>query len=203
MIQISKPITPGRDMRTPANFRGYNATDTPLRRTAVARAIADARFLVNPSAIRYDPRPGFPPKRGRSEPEIPKTFCEIRFARCDMSLDRSLKSANALIRHRNVLTRAERLDKLKEEEKWTEGKNSVFGLPKVAHRKMAVIKAVKEETAEGAVAGATATAGAAPATAGKAAPAAAAGAKGAAAPSAGGKAAAPAAGKAAPAAKKK
>ena len=122
-----------------------------------------------------------------------------------MSLDRSLKSANALIRHRNVLTRAERLEKLKEQEKWSEDKNGVFGLPKVAHRKAAVIKAVKEETAEGAaVAGAaTTTAGAAPAAAGKAAPAAAAGAKGAAAPSAGGKATAPAAGKAAPAAKKK
>ena len=36
-----------------------------------------------------------------------------------MSLDRSLKSANALIRHRNVLTRAERLEKLKEQEKWS------------------------------------------------------------------------------------
>ena len=60
-----------------------------------------------------------------------------------MSLDRSLKSASSLVRHRNVLTRAERLDKLKEEEKWTEEK-SVFGLPKVAHRKAAVIKTVKE-----------------------------------------------------------
>ena len=45
-----------------------------------------------------------------------------------MSLDRSLKSANALIRHRNVLTRAERLEKLTEQEKWTDAK-SVFGLP--------------------------------------------------------------------------
>ena len=117
-----------------------------------------------------------------------------------MSLDRSLKGANALVRHRNVLTRGERLEKLKEAEKWTEAK-SPFGLPKVAHRKAAVIKSVKEEAAEGAAA--TTTAGAAPAAAGKAAPAAAAGAKGAAAPSAGGKATAPAAGKAAPAAKKK
>ena len=57
-----------------------------------------------------------------------------------MSLDRSLKSANALVRHRNVLTRAERLVKLTRKEKWNEEK-SVFGLPKVAHRKMAVVKA--------------------------------------------------------------
>src|SRR3954469_13613196 len=69
-----------------------------------------------------------------------------------MSLDRSLKGANALVRHRNVLTRAERLDKLKEEEKWTDAK-SVFGLPKVAHRKAAVAKAAKEESAEAAAAG--------------------------------------------------
>lgn len=108
-----------------------------------------------------------------------------------MSLDRSLKSANALIRHRNVLTRAERLDKLTEEEKWNESK-SPLGLPKVGHRKQTLAKAAKEETAEGAAApGATPAAGAAPA----------AGAKGA-APAAGAKAAAPAAGaKAAPAAK--
>jgi small basic protein (TIGR04137 family) len=83
-----------------------------------------------------------------------------------MSLDRSLKSANALIRHRNVLSRFERLNKLKEEEKWTETK-SVFGLPKVAHRKQAVAKAVKEETAEGATPAAAAAAGAAPAAGAK------------------------------------
>ena len=68
-----------------------------------------------------------------------------------MSLDRSLKSANALIRHRNVLTRAERLVKLSEQEKWNDSK-SVYGLPKVAHRKMAVVKAAKEEAAESTVA---------------------------------------------------
>lgn len=111
-----------------------------------------------------------------------------------MSLDPSLRSASSLTRHRNVLTRAERLDQLKEEEKWNETK-SPFGLPKVAHRKAALAKAEKTETAEGAPA------------AGAAAPAA--GAKGAApaakaaAPAAGAKGAAPAAKAAAPAAKKK
>src|SRR5438477_2183131 len=112
-----------------------------------------------------------------------------------MSLDRSLKAANALVRHRNVLTRGERLDKLKEEEKWNESK-SPFGLPKVAHRKLEVAKPVKEEAAEGAEGAAAGAAGAAPA-AGGAAPAAgakggaaakgAAGAKGAAPPAAGAK----------------
>jgi len=109
-----------------------------------------------------------------------------------MSIDRSLKSASSLVRHRNVLTRAERLDQLKEEEKWDESK-SVFGLPKVAHRKLEVGKPAKEEAAEG-------EAGATPAAVGAAAAPAAA-AKGAA--PAGAKPAAPAAKAAAPAAKKK
>jgi small basic protein (TIGR04137 family) len=51
-----------------------------------------------------------------------------------MSIDRSLKIKGALTRHRNVLTRAERIEKLKEEERWTE-EESLFGLPKVVHRK--------------------------------------------------------------------
>ena len=51
-----------------------------------------------------------------------------------MSIDRSLKIKGALKRHRNVLSRAERIEKLKEEERWTE-EDSLLGLPKVAHRK--------------------------------------------------------------------
>lgn len=108
-----------------------------------------------------------------------------------MSLDRSLKAANALIRHRNVLTRAERLDKLVEAEKWDE-KKGILGLPKVGNRKQVTAGKVKEAAAEG-----------------DAAAPAAKGAKGAAAPAAKGAAAAKgapaakgaAAGKGAPAAK--
>ena len=122
-----------------------------------------------------------------------------------MSIDRSLKLKDALVRHRNVLTRAERIDRLKDEEKW-EDDRSVMGLPKVSHRKTRAKKAEKKEVAaegavgvEGAVA---ATPGVAPAAAGKAAPGAAKGApaKAGAAPAA--KAAAPA-GKPAKEAKKK
>ncbi|HEX8522833.1 MAG TPA: small basic protein, partial [Tepidisphaeraceae bacterium] len=116
--------------------------------------------------------------------------------------DRSLKAANALIRHRNVLTRAERLEKLKEQEKWNDSK-SVYGLPKVAHRKLETGKAAKTDAAEGAAAtGGAPAAAAAPAAGGKGA----AGAKGAApaAPAGGAKGAAPAAAKGgAPAAGKK
>ena len=52
-----------------------------------------------------------------------------------MSVDPSLKSKGALSRHRNVLSRDERLEILKEEDRWEEGK-SVLGLPKVANRKV-------------------------------------------------------------------
>ena len=68
-----------------------------------------------------------------------------------MSLDRSLKEKGTLRRHRNVLTRAERVEKLKEEGRWTE-ESSIVGMPKVAHRKVAVGKKEKAEkkTEEGA-----------------------------------------------------
>ena len=63
-----------------------------------------------------------------------------------MSIDRSLKIKGALTRHRNVLTRAERIEQLKDEERWSE-KDSLLALPKVAHRKShAGGKAEKEET---------------------------------------------------------
>ena len=65
-----------------------------------------------------------------------------------MSMDKGLKPRNALARHRNVLSRDERIDALKDIEKW-EDDASVFGLPKVANRK-AVIKKEKAAPAEGA-----------------------------------------------------
>ncbi|GIW77038.1 MAG: hypothetical protein KatS3mg104_2101 [Phycisphaerae bacterium] len=65
-----------------------------------------------------------------------------------MSMDPSLKSATGLVRHRNVLSRAERLAKLAEQGKWDESK-SVFGLPKVGNRKLVVGGKSKKEAAEG------------------------------------------------------
>jgi len=64
-----------------------------------------------------------------------------------MSIDPSLKIKNALTRHRNVLTRAERIDILKDEERWSEG-GSLLGLPKVAHRKSRAGKKGEEATAK-------------------------------------------------------
>jgi len=48
-----------------------------------------------------------------------------------MSLHKSLKLGSALQRRRNVLTRAERIERLQTEEKWAAGDDSAFGLPKV------------------------------------------------------------------------
>ncbi len=48
-----------------------------------------------------------------------------------MSLHKSLKLSSALQRRRNVLTRAERIERLQTEEKWAPGDDSAFGLPKV------------------------------------------------------------------------
>ena len=74
-----------------------------------------------------------------------------------MSIDPSLKVKGALSRHRNVLSRAERVEKLKEEERWEEDQ-SLFGLPKVAHRKSAAgKKALKKETDEDTAEGTEAT----------------------------------------------
>ena len=68
-----------------------------------------------------------------------------------MSIDRTLKSRSALVRHRNVLSRTERIAVLEEDGRWDEQKDSVFGLPKVVHRKSGAgkkIKKAKEQTTD-------------------------------------------------------
>ena len=68
-----------------------------------------------------------------------------------MSLDRSLKLSGGLVRARSVLTRAERIAKLTEDEKFDKDKDNPFGLPKVrVHHSRAGMKAKKEKVAEGA-----------------------------------------------------
>jgi len=63
-----------------------------------------------------------------------------------MSIHKSLVTAGKLRRHRNVLTRAERIEILKKEERWKD-EQSVFGLPKVRSIRMKAKKKVKEEAA--------------------------------------------------------
>jgi len=54
-----------------------------------------------------------------------------------MTIDRSLRVRKGMLSNRNVLKRAERLEKLKETERWQEG-DSIFGLPKVKIQKVAL-----------------------------------------------------------------
>jgi small basic protein (TIGR04137 family) len=53
-----------------------------------------------------------------------------------MSIDKSLKKAGGLTRARNVLTRAERLAALQDDERWTP-EQGVFNLPKTKYRRLA------------------------------------------------------------------
>jgi small basic protein (TIGR04137 family) len=84
-----------------------------------------------------------------------------------MTIDKSLKVRRGATRNRSVLTRVERLARLKEADRWKEG-DSPLGLPKVRVRKLTMKKKKKkkEEGEEGATAeGAAAAPAAAPAAA--------------------------------------
>ena len=82
-----------------------------------------------------------------------------------MSLDRSLKTSGGLSKHRNVLTRAERIVKLGERGKFDMATGNPLSLVKVGNRKLKVVKAEKKTDA------AVADPKAAAAPAGKGAPA--------------------------------
>ncbi len=86
-----------------------------------------------------------------------------------MTIDKSLKVKRGATRNRSVLTRVERIARLKEEDAWKEG-DSPLGLRKVRVRKLTMKKKKKkkeEEGAEGAAAPAKGAKGAAAKPAGK------------------------------------
>ena len=64
-----------------------------------------------------------------------------------MTIDRSLRVRKGMLSNRNVLNRAERLEKLKETERWQDG-DSVFGLPKVRIEKVALKRKKKAKKIE-------------------------------------------------------
>lgn len=64
-----------------------------------------------------------------------------------MTIDKSLKVQKGLIKSRSVLTRAERLAKLVETERWKEG-DPVLGLPKVRVQKLSLKKKKKVKKEE-------------------------------------------------------
>lgn len=65
-----------------------------------------------------------------------------------VTLDRSLKGKGRLARARGVLSRDERIAKLREEDRWQDGR-SPFGLPKIRVAKPTSRKKEKKEAAEG------------------------------------------------------
>ena len=61
-----------------------------------------------------------------------------------MSLDASLKSGGGLSRHRNVLTRAERIAQLAERGEFDMEKDNPLGTRKVGNRKLVTGKSAKK-----------------------------------------------------------
>ncbi|MCC5829313.1 MAG: small basic protein [Phycisphaeraceae bacterium] len=53
-----------------------------------------------------------------------------------MSLDRSLKVGSSITKHRNVLTRAERIERLRKSAGFDMETGKALGLPKVGNRKV-------------------------------------------------------------------
>ena len=71
-----------------------------------------------------------------------------------MSIDRTLRIRSSLVRHRNVLSRAERIALLESQDRWSDDM-SPLGLPKIANRKAKAAakkekKGAEEEAVEGA-----------------------------------------------------
>ncbi|MCA9247859.1 MAG: small basic protein [Planctomycetales bacterium] len=64
-----------------------------------------------------------------------------------MTIDKSLKVRRGANSTRSVLTRQERLTKLKESDRWSEG-DSPLGLPKVRVQKLVMKKKKKKEEPE-------------------------------------------------------
>ena len=79
-----------------------------------------------------------------------------------MSIDKSLKRKSGMAQVRSVLTRVERITKMRADEKWKEGA-SPYGLPKTRVFKVVIKKAKKAKTEDAGAA--PAAAGAAPAPA--------------------------------------
>ncbi len=65
-----------------------------------------------------------------------------------MSIHSSFRSGGAAGKHRNVLTRLERLEKLEEAGRWKPAEDSLFGLPKVRSIKVAMKKKKKKTEEE-------------------------------------------------------
>ncbi len=83
--------------------------------------------------------PGYDPGPDTDHHAEPETLA--------MSIDRSLKTAGNLSRHRNVLTRDERIAKLAERGEFDTEKDNPIGLPKVGNRKVVAAGKTKKKKA--------------------------------------------------------
>ena len=68
--------------------------------------------------------------------KIDRSVSGLRKGNLSMSMDKSLKKGGDLTRARNVLTRAERLAVLQEDERWTPAQG-IYNLPKTKYRRLA------------------------------------------------------------------
>jgi len=72
-----------------------------------------------------------------------------------MTVDKSLRTRKGIVRARNVLTRAERIERLQQQDRWTE-EDGPCGLPKVRVYRV-IVKKKKKKKGEEEGADATAT----------------------------------------------
>ncbi len=61
-----------------------------------------------------------------------------------MSIHSSFRTSGNAAKHRNVLTRLERLEKLEDQGRWNTDEQGLFGLPKVRSIKVAMKKKKKK-----------------------------------------------------------
>ena len=62
-----------------------------------------------------------------------------------MSIHPSLKISSGLVRHKNVLTKKERIQRLRENDLWDDEKNTLYGMQKVGNRKIVGKKKAKKK----------------------------------------------------------
>ena len=65
-----------------------------------------------------------------------------------MSIHSSFRTGGSAAKHRNVLTRLERLEKLEAAERWNPKEDGLFGMPKVRSIKVAMKKKKKKKDEE-------------------------------------------------------
>lgn len=74
----------------------------------------------------------------------------LLYRREQVSIHSSFRTAGGSSKHRNVLTRLERLEKLEAANRWDTAAQGLFGLPKVKSIKVAIKKKKKKDEEAGA-----------------------------------------------------